>query len=312
MFSGDIKEISKTNILVSKVYPSRLVTATKDGRTHKYKNPDGQPLQLTIYSNQVELSSTPVDAHGISNTFMIIPFPLRKDIKNRVKVLNSKYEGLFDDVNCLFTDADNILPPIYNVGSYKVQVLNSYTALAGLNISDELYKKIGSYYSRGYGFLLCVLQLSAKYQPLMFIHELKQDNKLFVPTRHFCCNKTSKYLGVNVFSEYGDNTNLNEVESYHHDILMLGDKYIRHHIGRNHTTENGIVNWDHRIYVVNSDIPKSRIGFKSEIPRNEKTRNISEYINLNNFPTNLTFGGIKRISRITIDNTYDRNCDLFI
>jgi len=374
IFSGDVSEVSGTQILVSKVYPAKIVnTVGRDGRTRRFKKPHGKQLQMTVYSNIVQLSRTPFDSHGRPNTAMILPFPIRPGRKNRVVLLNMEnYGGIFDDMKSLFpsmkmstngsytleNDSDTL--KVYNIGSYQSSIVPNFESIDKIensvfNLAPEVKEILREYYSRNYGFIVCILKNNARFHPFAYVHELRSDEKLFVPTRHFHGADTGRYLSDNKFSRFrqplmytdtmdtmdeyplesgvlaktndisqgrGSAVNFNQdiVDDHYHDTLMLEDSWIKHQVKRRDvetTHERASVDWDHEIYVINqlSGLKNKMIkqpGFKIEFPAKNKMAHVYDYIQVNNMPKEITFGGIKMLYKFKIGKLYKGNHDVFI
>jgi len=378
IFSGSVKEVSKTKILVSQVFPAKIIDARdKTGRSRRFKKPIGKPLQLTVYQNSVQLSRNPMDASGRPNTAMILPFPLRSDRKNRVQLLNMEnYEGLFDDLESVFSQrvvlskaytlSDNQSLDVYNIGSYQASIVPNFDSLDKVdtifNVVPDVKQLLKQYYGRGFGFVICILKNSAKFHPFAYVHELRMDGKFFVPTRHFhgagnvglMNSEFARFHepGLSMLpgilpgsapeDDYPLEADINmsgqndpgrghtrratsgmsqndEVQDYYHDVLMMEDKWINHHAKRRDTdvNEKAVVDWDHEIYIINhpttlkSSLLK-RPGITAEFPDKHKITRLSEYIMMNNFPREISFGGIRSLFRIHIEQLYQGYHDLFI
>lgn len=208
IFSGAVSNVSTTKILVSPVYQAEIVTRRERETVRKFKKPVGKPMQLVVYSNKVVLDPNDRDnVTGVRNgAAMILPFPLIKGY-NRVAVLDmSRYTNFFDDVELLFpltrsSNGDMIaydmelansqgMISVMDIGSYKASIVPKYHDFARLqfgefNLDSSVSKLLERYYSRDYGFVVCILKPQATYHPFAYVHELRSNGELFVPTRHY-------------------------------------------------------------------------------------------------------------------------------
>jgi hypothetical protein len=346
MFCGEVDSVKNTKILVAKVYPCKIVqTDDKLGRPRSFKQPTGNPLQFVIYSNQISLSRNPIDEKGHPNTAMILPFPILPSVKNRFKIFPfERYATVFDDVEMLFPEISAKQPtspelalPVMNIGSYSVSIAKDIETLSKINpdtfnVSRDMISMLKQYYPKNFGFVICLLKTNAQYHPLGYVHELRQDGKLFIPTRHcHVQDKNSKY-SMNQFSNYhqwhegqdgeidlgsakskfGDvhNTAI-ELEDHFHDTLLQEDKWMRYQIRKRDTdvrTKQATLDWDHQIYIVNH-VPKIK---RIEMPIQDRMVNVYSFLSMNLMPTEITFGGVRSLVRITYTPKDLGNNDLYV
>jgi len=175
----EVEEVSRTKIWIAPVIK------------------DNKLSQLTVYSNTVE-TNNPVA--------MILPFPITEP-KDFEFVDFSDYTSLFHDLNKLFPtlsrarsmgfatansfDLDDAEPlPVTQVGNYKASVAFSLADLKRLkfdvfNFTPDVVELMSTYYSKGYGFVVCILDQSKEYHPFGYIHSMREDGRYFVPTRHY-------------------------------------------------------------------------------------------------------------------------------
>jgi hypothetical protein len=344
IFSGPVGAVSRTNILVGAVMQSHVVTVRdRQGGSRRVRRPvpDKPAMQLTIYSNTVQLNS---GSHG-EPTAMILPFPLIKG-KNRIKLYDfSKYPKLFKDLDKMFKkvsrggdmlsfDSDYMAQnsgrlKIHNVGSYKASIVPSYDSFKKLetskfNMSPSVVKLLAQFYSTGFGFIVCQIRQNASYHPFAYIHEMMTDGKLFVPTKHhhghvdgnpFKYHDTQTRLPG---GEYDDD--LDSVNSHMARTLAEGDAYLRHTVRRNSLStymDRPKIDWDHSIYVINYSritrdplYKKDHMNVTSADPG--RIYKHHEYIKLNKFPTSFILPQIKSIHRLNIYAGYPHNHDLRI
>jgi len=205
-------------------------------------------------------------------------------------------------------------------------------------------KIIRRYYSRNFGFIVCILQRSARYVPIAYVHELKKDGKLFVPVRqhHGFTTDTSfisnsrfyKYHQpkCSAFSEstttgntnYGSGYDNESINGYLYDTMLASDniaddKIIQYQAKKTEhidiSTSN--VSREHKIYVINNEKLynsklKNTSGIKITYVGNKMMRNISNHIYMGNFPSEITFNNIKYICKVRIEKKYNGNQDLFL
>lgn len=180
----EVEEISNTTIFIAPVINNR---------------------QLTVYSNTVEVDN-PVA--------MILPFPvtnrkgaiLAKDSNKTFEFVDfSNYENLFDDLESLFPKFatrglskgfdsfdcdDNYSLDVVDVGNYKASVAFSLDDLKRLkfdvfNLTPDVVELMSTHYKDNYGFVVCIMTESKKYHPFGYIHDMRDDMRYFVPTRHY-------------------------------------------------------------------------------------------------------------------------------
>jgi hypothetical protein len=273
IFSGSVESVAATKILVSQVYQTQIVEQKEKGKKKRYKKPVGKPLQLVVYSNKVILDPTAHDsiAGTPGGTAMILPFPLIKG-NNRVAVLDmSNYENFFDDIELLFpipqtqSYSNSILSDaidVVKVGSYNVSIVPNYENFIHLqfdkfNLHPDVTNLLKRYYSHNYGFMVCVLRPQARYHPFAYVHEIRNNGELFVPTRHFhgdtsAGTKFGTTMGHSVFGKFHDRTDVQgdahaddqhdersglimddlNLKNNFYDTLMDGDEYISHQMRR--------------------------------------------------------------------------------
>lgn len=364
IFSGSVENVAATKILVSKVYRSQIVEQKqKNGRIRRFKKPVGNPLQLTVYSNKVVLDHRAHDSltGNRGGTAMILPFPLIKG-QNRVAVLNMEnYENFFDDIELLFpvpqsremnsyslTDAIEVM----KVGSYKVSIVRNFDDFKRLqfsefNLDPDVTKLLGQFYGKNYGFMVCVLRPQARYHPFAYVHEVRSNGELFVPTRHYHGNTASSTYGTtmghSVFGKFHDRTtdhvedssammtadrgnplleDLNLKNNFY-DTLMDGDEYISHQMRRttlsapDERKKESDLDWDHEIFIVNRpSVMDDRIFHKAGITMLRaspgRIDQVENYINFKRMPTEIAFGSISDMVKVSINKLYTGNHDLFV
>lgn len=342
MFCGEISSVKNTRIVVAPIFPCQIVDAVdKLGRARKFKQPIGKPLQLTIYSNQIGLARNPVDQNGRPNTAMILPFPIIPDTKNRFKIFSMKeYGNIFDDFEMLFPDlprkrttTEDIQLPTLNIGSYAVTIAKDIESLQNINpekfsVSKDMIAQANQYYPKHFGFIICLLKTNAQYHPLGYVHEIRKDGKLFVPTRHHHVHDTNSKYSMNQFSHYrewesgqdgeidlGDqpdarrNSNV-DLDNHFYDTIMHEDKWMRYQVRRaepeTRVTQN--LTWDHQVYVVNHPA----VHKNAQDPLPDRIANVYSYLSMNLMPKEITFGGVKTVKRLLFPPTSPGNMDLYI
>lgn len=356
IFDGPIRSVANTKILIAPVYPAKLVTKQVNGSKRVYKQPSGRPLQLVIYSNNVTKQESALASdlgeEGVSRpTAMILPFPLIKGT-NRVKILDmSRYPNFFDDLDLLFpqelegsrsftnsySDSDNEPLPVQYVGGYKASIVPNFKNFDRLqyhefNLSPDVKELLATYYSSGFGFMVCILtRSSTQYHPFAYVHEIREDRKLFVPTRHYH-RKTS----ANPFAKYHDPTegrppvedaedmDGGEIADYFYRTLALEDRWIeltakKQNLESTRTSprKQSEVDWDHEIYVLNCPrITRSALlnkpGIRIIPASNERLGNMYVYVNSQFMPNDIALGEIRALHKIKIDPVFRNNCDLFL
>jgi hypothetical protein len=341
IFDGPIKTVGNTKILVAPVYAAQYVKKNINGNVKLYKQPVGKPMQLVIYSNNVDPA---VDGRESARpTAMILPFPL-KGGKNRVKLLDlSQYKNFFEDLELLFdeeyekdhhsngTDDRSDPIPITYIGSYKASLVHNFESLDRLqheefNLSTDVKSILGTYYERGYGFVVAILSKSGygnQYHPFAYVHELREDGRLFVPSRHY-----HKKAVPNPFEKYHETAikDMDEVESdvrdYLYKTITLEDKWIRMNARRQNVKNfqdplKDTIDWDHEIYVINcsrilSNPILKKPGIKIKHSSTERLGNMYVYVDSQKMPRDIAMGEVKSLLCVKINSVYQINCDFYL
>lgn len=182
IITGDTKSVSGTRIFCA---------STGDGR------------QLTVYSNEVELiykMSFDGSAQNMG-VAMILPVPHGKAGVEFVDL--SRYKTFFDDVDRLFPSTNDNLGldystnslsfsdslPVFQVGSYKASFAPALEDLQRLrfdifSLPPNIFELLKKTYSPTFGYVVCVLDKSAKYHPFGYIHHALSDGTLWIPAKH--------------------------------------------------------------------------------------------------------------------------------
>jgi hypothetical protein len=357
IFSGSVESVSSTKILASRVYQAQIVEKKEKGEVRKYKKPTGNPMQLTVYSNKT-IIGPPVSSSGPgpgTGTAMILPFPLIKG-QNRVKVLDmSKYENFFDDIELLFPLQDaysnnvsyqsvftDSQIDVLEVGNYKVSIVPNFDSIMRLrfdafNLTPDVADLLSLYYKKDYGFMVCILKQQASYHPFAYVHEMRSNGELFIPTRHHHGHaKETPYsstMNISAFGKFHDrgvqsskDTEETGLKNEFYDTLMDDDDFMSQQIRRSKTKvtrerESKIaanaVDWDHDIYIVNRPLSAGgaiirRPGTKMIKASDGRLSQVANYINFKRMPTEVSFGDINSLFKITIGKMYTSNHDLFI
>jgi hypothetical protein len=342
IFSGPISHVSGTNIMLSTVMQSKVVTIRdKYGVARRVRRPseNTKPLQLTVYSNTIAINH----AASTDQTAMILPFPLVKG-KNRVQVMDlSKCKSLFKRLGKLFKskhkdvmtldDATDYFAngsiPVQQVGSYLTSIVPNFDAFDKLQynqfgLSPEVKELLKQYYSKKYGFIVCILKKNAEYHPFGYTHEIRPDGKLFVPTRHFHGHTNESQL-LNTDSqtrmpgEYYDE-GIEDVESFMARTMSDADPYLQHAIKRttlNTHRDAPDVDWDHSIYIMNYSRVLNDERFKKpymEAKNADPGRlyKIDKYFDTTDFPNSIIFPKIKSFQRLNVYPGYSGNHDLLV
>lgn len=339
IFSGDVTHVSGTKIMVSTVAQSKIVTVRDNyGKTRKVRRPapNVKPLQLTVYSNTVEINRTGTP------TSMILPFPLLKG-KNRVQIMDlSKCNKLFKHLDKLFKskknkelimqnaldmfDEDGTIA-VRNVGSYSVSLVPNLLAFDKVNykhfnLSPEVKTLLKQYYSKSYGFIVCQLRQDAEYHPFGYTHELREDGKLFIPTRHFHGNAGGENLFVYneaqtrmPYDDYDDA--VDDLGQYLTQTMSDNDPYLQHSLKRSSLPHTADVDWDHSIYILNysrvlHDDRYKRDYMEVKPASADRLYHLDKYFDVTQFPGSIIFPKINNVQKLTIFPGYKSNHDLLI
>ena len=344
MFDGNIDNISNTKIFTSIVYPSKLEVKKINGIEKGFKIPVGKPLQLVVYTTDIKISPNfiDMDVPGIkvnSNT-LILPFPLING-ENRVKILNmSDYTNFFDDVDMIFpstittgfqgfiTDLKDDMVETNYVGGYKTLIVPNYEKLCLLKhkhfeLSANIKELIGKYYPKKYGFILCAFDKSIQMKPIAYVHEIREDNRLFIPARYY-----HKKNNPNAFSKYKDDidekTNKRDetdlVSDYIYGTLMIDDQWM-HLTSKKRDLqsyrEKSEIVWNHEIYIVNfSRLLKNPLlkkpGIRIINGDLDRLVNFYTYVESSKMPKEIVLTKPTSLYKIKIDNNYKYNYDFYL
>jgi hypothetical protein len=144
--------------------------------------------QFTVYKNSVMTD--------YQKNLMILPVPHPSTLKFTDL---SNYTDLFEDLEKSFAlhefGMNNSYTPklnVFDVGSYRVSVAHNVSELNDVNpdefgpIDDFIKHVMSKYYSDNWGFIVCKLRSGSKvkYHPFGYSHQMMNNGKLFVPTRH--------------------------------------------------------------------------------------------------------------------------------
>lgn len=196
---------------IERVYGTKIIAAKVKGQSDK---------QLTIYSNEVD-TQNPVS--------MILPYPIA-GVKPVIIETNSKDYDIFDSIDytafqmhifSLGLSRGNGISKrnslkVHRSGSYQYSIATSAKELSQLNnkvfnIKNDLQTLLDDYLSRGFGFIICIIDKGAKYSPFAYISSIR-NNLFFVPTKHYHEHNRSN----NSSNEYSDD--------WDHAIYILGAK----------------------------------------------------------------------------------------
>jgi hypothetical protein len=329
IISGPVIRVSNVKILVSTVYPARTIERRDKttGKLRRFKIPDGNPMQLTVYSNFVEKenSKDPVT--------MIIPFPMMQKTR-RFKLLNLQhYPEILSDFNGFFSskqiiddssgiswntwDDDNDVQD-FAQARYETHILSNFTVLTrykkSLGIAQDVLDYVEQYYGKRYAFIVCTIDRTTKFDPIAYIHELMPGNKLFVPTRHIHAHREPVDVQAR-FEEIDE-----EVDIHNKQIMLAADKFIHHAIKRSSIAPNSMNvrnGWDHSIYVINRpDLPSNTVFTNASINLEPAKQNMvnkyKNFIKIANIPNEITFNGITNMFKIVVSSTYKINHDFIL
>jgi hypothetical protein len=180
-----------------------LSQVDKVSNTKIYVSPDKEnKRQLTIYSNEVATRT---------KNAMILPVPNPESIE---LVDLSKYPKFFEDCeNCFYNlltystrsfmaeraYASASLLPVVQVGSYLASIVPSFDDFMRIDrsifdVNNDLIPLLAKHYQTGFGFIICLLDEGKHmYHPFAYTHKLKENNRLFIPTRHYHPGEANQY-----------------------------------------------------------------------------------------------------------------------
>ena len=200
IISGEIERVGDTKIIAAPV---------ENGR------------QLIVYSNAVKKTN---EQNPVA---MILPYP---NGHSNVEVIETEERDMavFSSLKYCFTvsrnkglscNSTNINMvhkhlEVLRSGSYRYSVATNMDDLYRIDrsvfeLEPELDILLKSYGDRGFGFIVCVIDKSAKYSPFAYITDM-DVGKLFIPTKHFHRHSLSS-------------SPVNEAD-WDHDIYIIGIK----------------------------------------------------------------------------------------
>lgn len=325
MWSGDVDNVSNTQIFAGVVYPARV--ETKHGKARKV--PDGKAMQMVIVSNTVQipaLDKYDLDVPGVyhSGTAMIIPVPLVSG-ENRIKVVDiSDYPRFFEDIDMVFplvkTDSfqDLIREDLddVNTSSYDVRIVRRVDGIA-----PDLADMIKRYYSSGFAFVVARTTSGnrpIRYKPFAYVHELRSDGRLFIPTRTYFRKR-----GTNPYSRYHSTEPSNPVQDVNDHIygtLMADDAWMSMVSRRKDlaaTRERLSITRDHEIYVINfprlrKNTTLQQPGFQITSGDLNRLVNFYSYVETSKLPIGYVLSRPRDLFKIRIDNNCRHNFDLYL
>ena len=145
--------------------------------------------QLTVYQNQVDMTNP---------TAMILPFPYGN--KGAELIDLSGYPQIFDDlsrafskyelvgVNNSYSSAKTI--KVHQVGSYSVSIVPTIDDFDRLqhhvfSLDPNLSGILRGKYPVHAGFIVCLMNMNAKFHPIAYVTRRLRSQQLFVPTYHY-------------------------------------------------------------------------------------------------------------------------------
>lgn len=139
---------------------------------------------------------------------MILPFPAANP-KNKVELIDlHENKTLFADLELCFPRLKEIVSEtgrgrgrlashaprsaklaVERVGSYNISVAYSIEDLHRIDedvftVAPNVDSLLAKHYGKDFGFIICAFADNAEKHPLAYIHDVAEDGKLFIPTRH--------------------------------------------------------------------------------------------------------------------------------
>lgn len=206
IISGEVEHVCETRIAVAPVN-------------------NNNTQQLTVYCNKVRM--------GANAGAMVLPFPAGPCTVLAPEDFDG--EQLFSKLNDILPvmksrgvyrnfALDGAAAPleVFDVGSYQCSIATNAPDLHRINnsvfqINTDCLRFIEHNYPKGFGFMICILKKDAKYHPFAYVHAMRQDKKLFIPTVHY-------HEHVNESHHYATRSKNQPVIStdWDHEIFVLG------------------------------------------------------------------------------------------
>lgn len=259
IISGEIEKVSNTNIIAAKI---------------------NKNAQLTVYSNTVEINKDPVA--------MILPYP-NKNIVPKIIETNKNDSKVFEfiETHCFpkpltlsnsysadtFSRGRGIVPQSYlrvhRAGSYRYSIAKE---LGDLNRADpsvfqlksgsELTNLLKSYSDKNFGFIVCIIDLSAEYTPFAYLTSVMDNGSLFIPTKHYHTHghnnsstsghKISGNYSVSVERRVNGDLNSSFQPFNQFSSTQMSSPFNTIGNNSNSNSDENSDDWDHTIYIINA------------------------------------------------------------
>ena len=192
---GEIEKVSATKIFVGQMPNKKQFTV--------YSNKINTPKHKDTNNTSPFLLPS-VNSKDDNNVAMILPVPTKE--LNDIQIVDmSEYKNMFKDLKYYFPSSVylngartrgfvaksvNSFLPITVHGSYDVTIVPSLEEFYRLKY-DHFVLKIDAIplfqknYSENFGFIVCRIRDDAEYHPFGYTHSLYEDDKLFIPTKHY-------------------------------------------------------------------------------------------------------------------------------
>ncbi len=154
----------------------------------------GNNVQFTVYENKVSCDS---------GNAMILPVP-----EGNIQLFDmSKYPGIiWDDLDHSFPrrmmeshafggfgggggwGTKSVLP-VQQVGGYKCSVVPTLADMCRINsavftLPKDIETLLQTHYGKGFSFIVCMFERVVNAHPIAYMHMMKSDGTVFIPTRH--------------------------------------------------------------------------------------------------------------------------------
>jgi hypothetical protein len=213
---------------------------------------------------------------------------------------------------------------VHYVGSYKASIVPNFKSFglvdtSEFNLAPDTKEILEKYYKSNYGFIVCQLMASRngdnhKYHPFGYLHEIREDGRLFIPTRHY--HKMNEF---NPYTKYhlGVDDDNQDVSDHFMSTLSMEDKWLRLNIKKREFStpkKKPIADWDHEVYVINCSRVRRNPLFSNKIGATvlQADSDTRGYLKLNKLPENFVFGNISNVTKLIIDSSYKYNCDFIV
>lgn len=200
MIVGDVRKVSKTKILVSKLPKTNKQLVVYETKISPKDKPVAMilPYPSSTLSKEVEVIDT---KPGDSDFF--------KQIAKNFPQIKSQALSFGRGTGSLGLQTKGYLQ-VNRAGSYRYSVAKSLEELNRVDPtvfqinSEVLTKLLMSYETLNFGYLVCIIDENVDYSPFAFVCDLPNNKQLYVPTKHYHTHSSNEANKNNSFADDWD------------------------------------------------------------------------------------------------------------